>query len=137
MSERLILKLYKEWVKGKVYKDVADNPRKYREFCALVSFTQEDGETKTYLPYSRSSDVSFKVSDIKVGDILYMGYVNGYKNRTLSRTYCKVVENKLCNCRAEPRLRPQEQGLHKGRQGDHNGTDRRRALPDKREVRRH
>lgn len=92
MNEEKTLELYKGWVKGKVYKDVADNPRKYREFCALVSFTQEDGETKTYLPYSRSSDVSFKVSDIKVGDILYMGYVNGYKNRTLLREYCKVIE---------------------------------------------
>lgn len=92
MNEEKTLELYKCWVKGKVYKDVADSPRKYREFCALVSFTQEDGETKTYLPYSRSSDVSFKVSDIKVGDILYMGYVNGYKNRTLLREYCKVIE---------------------------------------------
>ena len=92
MREKVILKLYKEWVKGKVYKDVADNPRKYREFCALVSFTPEDGETKTYLPYSRSSDMSFKVSDIKVGDILYMGYVNEYKGRTILREYCKVIE---------------------------------------------
>lgn len=92
MKEEITFELYKGWVKGKVYKDVADSPRKYREFCALVSFTPEDGETKTYLPYSRSSDVSFKISDIKVGDILYMGYVNEYKNRTLSREYCKVVE---------------------------------------------
>ena len=91
MNEKIILELYKGWVKGKVYKDVANAPMKYREFCALVSFTQEDGETKTYLPYSRSSDVSFKVSDIKVGDILYMGYVNGYKGRTALREYCKVT----------------------------------------------
>ena len=92
MKEEKTLELYKGWVKGKVYKDVADSPRKYREFCALVSFTPEDGETKTYLPYSRSYDVSFKISDIKVGDILYMGYVNEYKRRTLLREYCKVVE---------------------------------------------
>ena len=92
MNEKIILELYKGWVKGKVYKDVANAPMKYREFCALVSFTTEDGETKTYLPYSRNYDVSFKVSDIKVGDILYMGYVNGYKGRTALREYCKVIE---------------------------------------------
>ena len=32
MNEKIILELYKGWVKGKVYKDVADAPRKYREF---------------------------------------------------------------------------------------------------------
>ena len=36
--------------------------------------------------------MSFKVSEVKVGDILYMGYVNEYKRRTLLREYCKVVE---------------------------------------------
>ena len=92
MKKKVTLELYNGWVKGKVYKDVADAPRKYREFCALVAFTPEEGETKTYLPYSKSLDVSFKVSDIKVGDILYMGYVNEYKRRTLLREYCKVVE---------------------------------------------
>ena len=92
MKEKVTLELYNGWVKGKVYKDVADAPRKYREFCALVTFTPEEGETKTYLPYSKSLDVSFKVSDIKVGDILYMGYVNEYKRRTLLREYCKVLE---------------------------------------------
>ena len=92
MKKKVILELYNGWVKGKVYKDVADAPRKYREFCALVTFTPEEGETKTYLPYSKSLDVSFKVSDIKVGDVLYMGYVNEYKRRTLLREYCKVVE---------------------------------------------
>lgn len=92
MKKIVTLELYNGWVKGKVYKDVADAPRKYREFCALVAFTPEEGETKTYLPYSKSLDVSFKVSDIKVGDILYMGYVNEYKRRTLLREYCKVVE---------------------------------------------
>lgn len=90
--EKVTLEIYNGWVKGKVYQDVTDRPSKYREFCALVTFTPEDGETKTYLPYSSSSDVSFKVSNIKVGDILYMGYVNGYKNRTVLREYCKVVE---------------------------------------------
>ena len=92
MKKKVTLELYNGWVKVKVYKDVADAPRKYREFCALVTFTPEEGETKTYLPYSKSLDVSFKVSDIKVGDILYMGYVNEYKRRTLLREYCKVVE---------------------------------------------
>ena len=92
MKKKVTLELYNGWVKGKVYKDVADAPRKYREFCALVTFTPEEGETKTYLPYSKSLDVSFKVSEVKVGDILYMGYVNEYKRRTLLREYCKVVE---------------------------------------------
>lgn len=92
MKEKVTLEIYSGWVKGKVYKDVAAKPSKYREFCALVTFTPEKGETKTYLPYSSSSDVSFKVSDIKVGDILYMGYVNRYKNRTVLREYCKVLE---------------------------------------------
>ena len=92
MKAKVTLELYNGWVKGKVYKDVADAPRKYREFCALVTFTPEEGETKTYLPYSKSLDVSFKVYDIKVGDILYMGYVNEYKRRTLLREYCKVLE---------------------------------------------
>ena len=92
MKEKVTLETYNGWVKGKVYKDVAAKPSKYREFCALTTFTPEDGETKTYLPYSKGSDVSFKVTDIKVGDILYMGYVNGYKNRTVTREYCRVVE---------------------------------------------
>ena len=92
MKKKVTLELYNGWVKGKVYKDVADAPRKYREFCALVTFTPEEGETKTYLPYSKSLDVSFKVSEVKVGDILYMGYVNEYKRRTLLREYCKVLE---------------------------------------------
>ena len=92
MNEKLTLEIFNGWVKGKVYNDVADKPNKYREFCALVTFTPEKGETKTYLPYSKGSDVSFKMNDIKVGDVLYMGYVNGYKNRTVTREYCKVVE---------------------------------------------
>lgn len=90
--EKVTLEIYSGWVKGKVYKDVAVKPRKFREFCAIVTFTPEKGETKTYLPYSSGYDVSFKTSDIKVGDILYMGYVNGYKNKTVTREYCKVLE---------------------------------------------
>lgn len=90
--EKATLETYNGWVRGKVYKDVENRPSKYREFCALVTFTPEEGETKTYLPYSRTSDISFKVSDIKVGDILYMGYVNGYKKRTELREYCRVIE---------------------------------------------
>lgn len=92
MKEKVTLEIYSGWVKGKVYKKVSANPRKYREFCAIVTFSPEKGETKTYLPYSSGSDVSFKVSDINVGDILYMGYVNKYKNKTETREYCKVLE---------------------------------------------
>lgn len=90
--EKVKLEIYKGWIKGKVYSDVSHRPSKYSEFCAIVTFTPENGEEKTYLPYSRGADVSFKVTDIKVGDILYMGYRNGYKNRTEQREYCKVVE---------------------------------------------
>ena len=90
--EKETLEIYSGWVKGKVYKKVATNTRKFREFCAIVTFDPEKGETKTYLPYSSGSDVSFKVSDINVGDILYMGYVNRYKNSTVTREYCKVLE---------------------------------------------
>lgn len=92
MNEKLTLEIFNGWVKGKVYNDVADRPDKYREFCALVTFTPEKGETKTYLPYSKGSDVSFNMNNIKVGDVLYMGYVNERKRRTEIREYCKVIE---------------------------------------------
>lgn len=90
--EKVKLEIYKGWIKGKVYSDVSRSPIKYREFCAIVTFSNEKGEEKNYLPYSSGVDVSFKVTDVKVGDILYMGYRNGYKNRTEQREYCKVVE---------------------------------------------
>lgn len=91
-KEKVKLETYKGWVKGKVYSDVRLSPLKYREFCAIVTFSNEKGEEKIYLPYSNGADVSFKVTDVKVGDILYMGYRNGYKNRTEQREYCKVIE---------------------------------------------
>ena len=90
--EKVKLELYTGWVKGKVYSDVSNRPSKYREFCAIVTFSNEKGEEKTYLPYSNSVDVSFNVVDVKVGDVLYLGYRNEYKNRTEQREYCKVVE---------------------------------------------
>lgn len=90
--EKVKLEIYKGWIKGKVYSDVRHKPLKYREFCAIVTFSNEKGEEKTYLPYSNSKDVSFKVVDVKVGDVLYLGYQNGYKNRTEQREYCKVIE---------------------------------------------
>lgn len=91
-NETVKLETYKGWVKGKVYKDVSNSPLKYREFCAIVIFSNEKGEEKIYLPYSNSSDVSFKVVDVKVGDVLYLGYRNSYKNKTEQREYCKVIE---------------------------------------------
>ena len=91
-KETVKLETYKGWIKGKVYSDVSRSPLKYRPFCSIVTFSDEKGEEKSYLPYSNSADVSFKVTDVKAGDILYMGYRNGYKNRTEQREYCKVIE---------------------------------------------
>lgn len=92
IMEKVKLEIYKGWVKGKVYSDVSNSPLKYREFCAIVFFSNEKGEEKKYLPYSNGADVSFKVVDVKVGDVLYLGYRNERKNRTEQREYCKVVE---------------------------------------------
>lgn len=89
---KIELETYKGWVKGKVYSDVSDYPRKYREFCALVSFSEENGEEKNYLPNSDGLDVSFKVGDLKVGDVVYMGYGYKHKKKTVVREYCKVLE---------------------------------------------
>ena len=90
--EKFELILFNGWVKGKVYTDVADSPLNYREFCAIVKFTPEKGEEKTYLPYCSNREVSFKFTDVKVGDVLYLGYTNLKKNRTVTREYCKVIE---------------------------------------------
>lgn len=92
MKEKINLELYNGWVKGKIYKNVEESPRKYREFCAVVSFTPEKGEVKNYLPYGKGADIGFKATEINVGDILYIGYVNEYKRRTITREYCKVIE---------------------------------------------
>ena len=90
--EKFEVDLFNGWVKGKVYTDVADSPSKYREFCAIVKFTPDKGEEKTYLPYCNNREVSFKFTDVKVGDVLYLGYTNQKKRRTVAREYCKVIE---------------------------------------------
>lgn len=38
--EKVTLETYNGWVRGKVYKDVEDKPRKYREFCALEDYEE-------------------------------------------------------------------------------------------------
>jgi hypothetical protein len=90
--EEFEVELFNQWVKGKVYTDVSNYPCKYREFCAIVTFDPEKGEVKKYLPYCNNKEVSFKFTDVKVGDVLYLGYINEYKHKTMAREYCKVIE---------------------------------------------
>ena len=90
--EKFEIDLFNGWVRGKVYTDVSNSPSKYREFCAVVKFTPDRGEEKKYLPYCNNREVSFKFTDVTVGDVLYLGYTNTKKDRTVTREYCKVIE---------------------------------------------